>query len=355
MAFVSKSRKVRFALTLSIHDLNNVPLVSGTSLIKWHLPHSTSAEHRGRTSKCAIKDHRVQYSYEKSTNVRLTVAKSGQLQECRIDFEVQQEYSAGGRGERITLGHVHLNLAEYVNASEPSSPGKEDAEGQGITRRYLMQDSKINSTLKIGIKMQHIEGTRDYYAPVLRTAPVFGGIAGIISSSDPAATSAQHNEATARGGGDEEAADAAAMPNFSTYTTTSKEIGEMQDMYRKTLSAYWSSQPGELKADECIEDIFAGGDGWGKGGRPTVNVNAANQYSNSSGPGSGASTPNNPDEGSRGDSSGGGGGVGTILHRHNFSRHRDKQRMRPGGAGELDEMDVREDLKGWRISGAAHL
>lgn len=216
-----------------------------------------------------------------------------------------------------------------------------------------MQDSKINSTLKIGIKMVHLEGMRDYYAPALRTAPVFGGIAGIISSSDPAATTAQHSEAAARGAEDD-GADAAAMPNFSS--TTSREIGEMQDMYRRTLSAYWSSQPGELKADECIEDIFAGGDGWGKSGRPVTNAGSANQH-NSSHPGSGSSTPNIPDEhSSRGDSGVGSGTAGTMLHHHNFSRHRNKQRQRPGGThGELDEMDVREDLKGWRIGEAANL
>lgn len=39
-------------------------------------------------------------------------------------------------------------------------------------------------------------------------------------------------------------------------------------MYRRTLAAYWSAQPGELKADECIEDIFAGGDGWGDRDKP---------------------------------------------------------------------------------------
>lgn len=39
-------------------------------------------------------------------------------------------------------------------------------------------------------------------------------------------------------------------------------------MYRRTLAAYWSAQPGELKADECIEDIFAGGDGWGDREKP---------------------------------------------------------------------------------------
>jgi len=66
------------------------------------------------------------------------------LQECHINFEVVQEYSSAGRGERITLGNVKLNLAEYV---EPSETDGEDS----VTRRYLMQDSKINSTLKVGI------------------------------------------------------------------------------------------------------------------------------------------------------------------------------------------------------------
>ncbi len=42
----------------------------------------------------------------------------------------------------------------------------------------------------------------------------------------------------------------------------SREAGELQDMYRRTLAASWGAQEGELPADQCIEDIFAGGDGW---------------------------------------------------------------------------------------------
>lgn len=33
-------------------------------------------------------------------------------------------------------------------------------------------------------------------------------------------------------------------------------------MYRRALAASWLAQPGELPPDQCIEDIFAGGDGW---------------------------------------------------------------------------------------------
>ncbi|EUC31938.1 hypothetical protein COCVIDRAFT_28674 [Bipolaris victoriae FI3] len=225
---VPKNRRPKFDLHLRIIDLNNVPLVSGTSFVKWHLLHSTAAEHRGRTESCYVKDHKVAYDYEATLPVRLTVDKNGMLQECYVEFEVIQEYGTG-RGERMTLGTVKLNLAEYVEQSEMGTVAGEEP---GVTRRYLMQDSKINSTLKIGIYMKQIEGDKNYIAPALKTAQVFSGIAGIM-----AATHSSANK--------------------------SREAGELQDMYRRTLAAYWSAQPGELKADECIEDIFAGGDGWG--------------------------------------------------------------------------------------------
>ena len=126
-----------------IIDLNNVPLVSGTSYVKWHLPSSTSAEHRGRTSKAVIREHKVSWDYEKILPVRLIVDRNGMLQETEIHFEIMQEYSSGARGERIILGNIKLNLAEYVDASEVVE--------DGICRRYLMQESRINSTLKVSL------------------------------------------------------------------------------------------------------------------------------------------------------------------------------------------------------------
>jgi hypothetical protein len=153
-----------------------VPLVTGTSYIKWHLPSSTSAEHRGRTDRSPIKEHKVSWDYSRTIPVRLTIDKSNNLQETLINFEVVQDYGSTVRGEKITLGHVTLNLAEYVEESEMGPDGEE-----GVTRRYLMQESKINSTLKIGIMMKQIDGERNFTAPPLKTAPVFGGIAGIMA------------------------------------------------------------------------------------------------------------------------------------------------------------------------------
>jgi hypothetical protein len=110
--------------------------------------------------------------------VRLTVDKNGMLQESFLELEVVQEYAGAGRGERITLGNVKLNLAEYV---EQSDLGPSDDDDPGVTRRYLMKDSKINSTLKIGIYMRQTEGDKNYIAPALKTAQVFSGIAGIMA------------------------------------------------------------------------------------------------------------------------------------------------------------------------------
>lgn len=335
-----------------------MPLVHGLSHIKWHLPHSIYSEHRGRTPKCPIANHRVEYNYGKIIPVRLAIDKNNSLAECPIELEVLQEFptsassSAGGtREERITLGKLTLNLAEYVEESEafvrdagsrPRGPGTSTSWGggggntatsspktqpkaharnrsslsatntpltastdspvtpktsidaarpplaaenapaqpevyveEGIIRRYLMAESKINSTLKIGILMVQLDGDRGYVAPPLKTAPVFGmGITGGSSSSghadpgdpasaefgqrfqdahpehDAASLSAQFSGAAGPGGGGSKA----------------RDLYELQDTYRRALAASWAASPGELAADECIEDIFQGGDGFGPDG-----------------------------------------------------------------------------------------
>ncbi|KAK2608669.1 hypothetical protein QQS21_002780 [Conoideocrella luteorostrata] len=257
---VGKARKPKFELHLKIYDLNNIPLVSGSSFIKWHLAHSMHAEHRGRTSKCPISNHKVDYGYGKLvTGIRISMDKNNNLTECPIEFEILQEFALA---EKITLGHIKLNLSEYVEESESFgreigspprkrssigvSPTASDERGdkpeacveEGIVRRYLMQDSKVNSTLKIGILMVQVDGERNFVAPALRTAPAFGGIAGLVAP--------------------EVEDDTSPIPTISKP----RDAAEVQDLYRRTLAASWSRQPNELPADECIEDIFSGGNGW---------------------------------------------------------------------------------------------
>ncbi|KAF2676141.1 hypothetical protein K458DRAFT_380440 [Lentithecium fluviatile CBS 122367] len=335
---VPKNRRPKFELHLRIIDLNNVPLVSGSSFVKWHLPHSTAAEHRGRSEKRPIKDHKVFYDYDVKLPVRLTVDKNGMLQESYIELEVIQEYSGGGRGERITLGNVKLNLAEYVEQSELAGT---ESEEPGVTRRYLMQDSKINSTLKICVYMRQVEGDKNFIAPPLKTAQVFSGIAGIVSGEQG------------------ESEDVGSTPSLNVG---SREAGELQDMYRRSLAAYWSAQPGELKADECIEDIFAGGDGWGDREKPYdsshtqqgrirfISGDSSGSLSESDSRRSNLARKshetlrpsdvkaNSPSVRSRGS---------LEQQAHQMKAEAERNRLRPHH--EVDEFEVREDLCSWRI------
>lgn len=68
-------------------------------------------------------------------------------------FEVIQDFDPAARGDKYLLGRVKLNLAEYVDLL---------GNDRGITRRYLLQDSKINSTLNVSVIMRQIEGEKNY-------------------------------------------------------------------------------------------------------------------------------------------------------------------------------------------------
>ncbi len=149
--------------------------------------------------------------------------------------------SSAGNGPASTAGSSTGSL------SISGASGVDD----GVIRRYLMQDSKINSTLKIGILMVQIEGERNFTAPALKSAPVFGGITGIIAGGDVL----NAGESVALEDHDEGSLGA-------IVGSKGHEMTETQDVYRRALAASWACQDGELPADECIEDIFGGGDGF---------------------------------------------------------------------------------------------
>ncbi|KAG9236092.1 N-terminal C2 in EEIG1 and EHBP1 proteins-domain-containing protein [Amylocarpus encephaloides] len=369
---VSKARKPKFDLSLKIFDLNNVPLVTGSSYVKWHLPSSTAAEHRGRTGKSQILEHKVLWDYSKTIPVRLTIDKSNNLTECLTQFEVVQDFhNIGTKVERHTLGSLSLNLSEYVEECEL---GLTDGSEDGVVRRYLLMDSKINSTLKIGIYMKQVDGERNYVAPPLKTAPVFGGIAGIMTGEQPGEPDDSRHD----------------MPSLSKH----RDQSELQDMYRRSLAASWAANINELSADQCIEDIFSGGDGWKNTYNPT---HAPTNRSSSTTPRISAHMQSHHDHHFDEDShhgrrhhrttSGSSSKSASTLtkksslqrlrgHKHSGSQETvgmgrqldghvgsddgsnlsDRGTVSIGGvrrAREVDEFDIREDLVAWRLPGTA--
>lgn len=75
--------------------------------------------------------------------------------------------------------------------------------------------------------MKHVDGEKNYVAPSLKTAPVFGGITGIIAQDVP-----------------DSAKGAEYIPSLADQSDQNKEHGEQKDMYRTILAASWVAQPG---------------------------------------------------------------------------------------------------------------
>lgn len=78
-----------------------------------------------------------------------------------------------------------------------------------------------------------------------------------------------------------------ALPSLSK----NRDVAEVQDLYRRTLAASWTRQPSELYTDECIEDIFSGGNGWRTKHRSATSPDSEDDY-DEDGENSGTLRPN---------------------------------------------------------------
>jgi hypothetical protein len=140
-------------------------------------------------------------------------------------------------------------------------------------------------------------------------------------------------------------------------------------MYRRALAASWASQPGELPADQCVEEIFAGGDGWKHDSKGAPRI--AQDNPNTSGEDLHRHHRTQSGASSKSQNTITGKGSGRFGHKH--SRSKDtighasgiqnspnetssdgSERGRTGGfrkAQEVDEFEVRDDLMAWRLPG----
>ncbi|KAI8999794.1 EEIG1/EHBP1 N-terminal domain-containing protein, partial [Gaertneriomyces semiglobifer] len=137
--FVPKSRKVKFEATCVFEDLTNLPYVSGLYFIKWKIKNGSS----GTSAKSTVKDHVVTWQSQFRTDVTMVIGKDGVLQPCELVILVKQVVNAGKSSEDV--GMVSINLAEF--AASPSS-----------SRRYLLQESRVNSILRLTVNMKLLKG-----------------------------------------------------------------------------------------------------------------------------------------------------------------------------------------------------
>jgi hypothetical protein len=224
---LNKSSRPKLKLQLQIHEVSSIPLVTGQIFVKWHILHSSSGECRGKTDRVPIIDHKAGWSnYQKECTFKVGIGRNGVLQERWLMMEAWVEMISGR--ERFRIGTVAVNLSEYASVKSE-------------TRRYLLQESKMNSTVKVTIAVVHVEGAREYTTPPLKKAQMFHGITNLLAENKD-------------------------LPQISRgieqYNSKHVLHSPIQEMYRRTFSAQWRLQAGGLPPSDVVEDIFKGGSGW---------------------------------------------------------------------------------------------
>ncbi|CAO3692316.1 unnamed protein product [Umbelopsis ramanniana] len=163
--FISKSRKIDFELSILFQDLANVPLVSGNYHIKWKIKYADLPN--GSTPRAPITDHNVVWNQSTTTTVHLIVGKDNFLTPCELKLEIIQELNGGK--DTHTIGTLMLNLSEYVGSGT-------------TTRRYLLDDCKFNSTLKLAIRLlQKSDNGIKFEVPPLKKQQIFADIPTMIT------------------------------------------------------------------------------------------------------------------------------------------------------------------------------
>lgn len=173
---------------------------------------------------------------------------------------------------------------------------------------------------------------------------VFGGIAGILPP--------EHGETEEPG----------SLPSINV----SRETGDLQDMYRRTLAASWTAQGDELLPDQLIEDLFAGGRGVRSATRSGARSERADDDEGSiSDTGSRTTVQENRTDNKRPKSalssrsrtdlrdtdstmSSGGSGRGSLES--SFQDTKAKAWKSSKASYEVSEFDVRDDLRTWEIT-----
>lgn len=170
------SKKPKFKLDFAIKDLSNVPHTTGycyveifiqdshsglraaISLLKPVLKNDdlgdgnslNSASSLGhlhvRTSKRKIHNFKCLFNYNMSCNLRFPYKKKENM--IGDKYLMLRVYYMGEKSSKFEggteLGRVEVNLAEYLNFSEPASA------------KYLLQNSKVNSILSFSIGLKEL-------------------------------------------------------------------------------------------------------------------------------------------------------------------------------------------------------
>ncbi|KAF4607805.1 hypothetical protein EYR40_000140 [Pleurotus pulmonarius] len=132
------------------------------------------ASSRGITTFGQLKEHKVVWNHTVDVVVKMDVERDTlELLPNELKLEVMQRVIPNDPSapQNPRLGVLYLNLAQYASPTTPS-----------VTRRYLLQKSKTNATLKLTVQLECVGGERNFVAPPLPKGQILGGVKGVLDS-----------------------------------------------------------------------------------------------------------------------------------------------------------------------------
>ncbi|CAG8452380.1 7065_t:CDS:2 [Paraglomus brasilianum] len=113
LLFLPRSRKVEFYVDITVHELVNVPLVTGNYYVKWRLKHGEKTSGSSKRAQLSVlSDHSVVWNYQFKTIVQLVIGRDGYLMPCELKLSIKQELS-GGKELNITMKQKHTGDVAY--------------------------------------------------------------------------------------------------------------------------------------------------------------------------------------------------------------------------------------------------
>lgn len=189
----SSSKKPRFNLDLSIHEISNIPQVNGYCYIdvqvrdgKKRKPHLllkapsndvanssssvdkfegsySSSDVSTSTSMKKIHNFKCKFNFNMNCNLKFSLNKknnriSSKYLLMKVYYVTEEDVKhkdhekiVSHRGHKIELGRLELNLSEYINVEEP------------LTSKYLMSNSKVNSILNLTVFLSELPEGYDFH------------------------------------------------------------------------------------------------------------------------------------------------------------------------------------------------
>ncbi|CDK25927.1 unnamed protein product [Kuraishia capsulata CBS 1993] len=290
-------KKHKFNVQLKLHELINIPQLSGKCYI--HLTvsnkrHQSTNQYSTKTASSPVVNHRCTWDHEVQTVIKLYEDSNGYISDKWLTLKF---YAVMTSDE--LLGKLELNLTEYLN------------ETSEVTNRYLLQDSKANSIFKMSL---WIENDAEYKIPPLSKDKIFQGLTNVIETeSATSGSETEHN------------------PKMLNSQMMSQLINKAYKFTWQFAGISGTQNYDEFTPSECVEDIFNyNGTGWKRNDDGVAFVDLASNQLNHVKEERSETRWRYDDEDSDDEAE--------------FASRKAKHYLPP------KELDIRQDLKSWRIS-----